>query len=643
MPHDESHEALHQERERLRVMLTSIGDAVITTDIDGRITFLNPVGESLTGWSNGDAQGVSLDTVFKIVNEETRAKVENPATRALREGIIVGLANHTLLIRKDGTERPIDDSAAPIRDSQGNVAGVVLIFRDVTERREAERALKESEERFRLLVESVKDYAIFVLDPEGRIASWNAGAEHIKGYQSQEIIGKHFSVFYPPEALEIDWPKKELQIATAEGRFEDEGWRVRKDGSRFWANVIITPLRDESGKLKGFAKVTRDLTQRRQMERLRAQAEVLADLDRRKDEFLAMLSHELRNPLSAIVNSVHLLRLRPDDAPLRNDSIAMIERQMTHLIRLIDDLLEVSRITTGRIRLNLEHIDLRTIVERAQEATRETIGRRRQRLTIAVPDQPVWIYADKTRLDQVIMNLLTNASKYNEEGGEITIAVQQESTEAVLRVRDTGIGISPDLLPHVFDLFTQAERSLDRSQGGLGVGLTIVQRLVQMHGGSVAAFSQGMGKGSEFVVRLPLLPPGQLPSAAVSAESPVVKGLRILVVDDNRDAANSTAALLKIDGHHVEVAYSGPAAIRAAKSIQPDTVLLDLGLPGLDGYEVARQLRRDPGLAGLRLIAVSGYGQEADRQRSKGVGFDEHLVKPVDPHKLSAVLASVPR
>src|SRR4051794_22321281 len=330
MPHDESQEALHQERERLRVMLTSIGDAVITTDTDGRVTFLNPVAESLTGWSNGDAQGISLDTVFKIVNEETRATVENPATRALREGVVVGLANHTLLISKDGTERPIDDSAAPIRDSQGKVAGVVLIFRDVTARRQAERALQESEERFRLLVESVKDYAIFVLDPEGYIGSWNAGAEHIKGYQSQEIIGKHFSIFYPPEALAIDWPKKELQIAAAEGRFEDEGWRVRKDGSRFWANVVITALRDESGKLKGFAKVTRDLTQRRQMERLRAQAEVLADLDRRKDEFLAMLSHELRNPLSAIVNSVHLLRLRPDDAPIRNDSIAMIERQMTH-------------------------------------------------------------------------------------------------------------------------------------------------------------------------------------------------------------------------------------------------------------------------------------------------------------------------
>jgi CheY-like chemotaxis protein len=271
------------------------------------------------------------------------------------------------------------------------------------------------------------------------------------------------------------------------------------------------------------------------------------------------------------------------------------------------------------------------------------IARRDQRLSVSLSDQPAWVYADRTRLDQVLTNLLTNASKYNDEQGQIEIVVQQEGGEVVLRVRDTGVGISPELLPHVFDLFTQAERSLDRSQGGLGVGLTVVQRLVQMHGGTVQAFSAGMGKGSEFVVRLPLLPPDQSPSEAISAAAPQPKGLRILVVDDNRDAANSFAALLKIDGHQVEVAYSGTAALRAAQSWQPDAVLLDLGLPGMDGYEVARQLRRDPELANVRLIAISGYGQEADRQRSKAAGFDEHLVKPVDPGKLSAVLASISR
>jgi len=274
----------------LRVILSSIGDAVITTDLGGRITFLNQVAESLTGWSVKDSRGQPLEIVFKIVNEETRNPVESPATRALRDGVIVGLANHTLLIARDGTERAIDDSASPIRDTDGKMSGVVLIFRDVSERRAHERALAQSEEKFRVMVESVKDYAIFMLDPDGMVSSWNSGAEFIKGYKAQEIMGQHFSRFYPPEAIESRFPWMELETAARVGRFEDEGWRLRKDGTKFWANVVITALRDDSGKLRGFAKVTRDLTERKRMERVRVQAEMLADLNRRKDEFLAMLS-----------------------------------------------------------------------------------------------------------------------------------------------------------------------------------------------------------------------------------------------------------------------------------------------------------------------------------------------------------------
>lgn len=308
MSQDEPRGAAYEEAESMRVTLSSIGDAVISTDMQGAITFMNPVAEAVTGWAFDEAAGAALETVFRIVNEETRQTAENPAVKALRDGVVVGLANHTLLISRDGTERPIDDSAAPIRNARGEVAGVVLVFRDVTERRNAERALQESEERFRLLVEGTYDYAIFMLDPEGNVTTWNTGAQRIKGYRADEIIGKHFSIFYPAEALERGWPQEELRRATAQGRFEDEGWRVRRDGSQFWANVIITALKDKNGNIRGFSKITRDLTERRQLERARLHAEVMSDLSRRKDEFLAMLSHELRNPLSPILNAVEMLR-----------------------------------------------------------------------------------------------------------------------------------------------------------------------------------------------------------------------------------------------------------------------------------------------------------------------------------------------
>src|SRR5262249_11210309 len=293
MSEEQSQAALHEQQEWFRVTLASIGDAVITTDTNGWVTFRNPVAQAVTGWTLKEAAGVPLDSVFKIVNEETRRTVENPATRALREGLVVGLANHTLLISKDGTERAIDDSAAPIRNAKNEVVGVVLVFRDVSERRKAERALRESEERFRLLVEGTHDYAIFMLDPRGNIVSWNTGAERIKGYKAEEIVGKHFSAFYPKEAIDKGLPEAELKTAAAEGRFEDLGWRVRKDGLKFGPSVAIPPLRDEAGTLRGFSKTPGALTEPHQREGAKLRAEVMAAPNRRKDEFLAMLSHEL--------------------------------------------------------------------------------------------------------------------------------------------------------------------------------------------------------------------------------------------------------------------------------------------------------------------------------------------------------------
>jgi len=761
-------EPLYEQRQWLQVTLSSIGDAVITTDAQGGVTFLNPVAQSLTGWAQKDAAGIPLNTVFKIINENTRHVVENPATRALREGLIVGLANHTLLIAKDGTERAIDDSAAPIRNERGEIAGVVLVFRDVTERRQAEQALRESEERFRLLVEGAQDYAIFMLDPQGKIASWNAGAERIKGYHAAEIIGKHFSVFYPRDAIEACWPQHELEIAVAEGRFEDEGWRLRKDGSSFWANVVITAVRDENGNLKGFSKITRDLTERmqkeaqlresenrfrrlfetakdgilildfstgqiedansfiaellgysthellgkqlwqiglfkdiqasqaafrqlqeqgyirysdlplqtrdgrivevefisnvyhldlqpviqcnirditerRQLERAQAQAEVSADLHRRKDEFLAMLSHELRNPLAAIVNAVEVLDLEKHEYPIQEKATNIIKRQVGNLTVLVNELLEVSRILSGGIQLHREDVDLRGLVERALETARPLIEEREHELSVSLPAEPIWLHADPVRLEEVIVNLLNNAAKYTPRGGHIWLSIQQEQDVAVLSVRDSGVGIDPELLPHIFDLFTQAQRSLDRSQAGLGVGLTVVRKLLEMQRGTIEAHSKGLGQGSEFIVRLPLLT-SAMPRSEVATRKGAKRAAqpgRVLVVDDNTDAADSVAILLGAAGHDVLVAYSANGALQTAVEYQPDVVLLDIGLPEMDGYEVARRLRQQAELRHTKLIAVTGYGQDADRQRSQEAGFDFHLIKPVDSDVLQELLESL--
>jgi PAS domain S-box-containing protein len=347
--------------------------------------------------------------------------------------------------------------------------------------------------------------------------------------------------------------------------------------------------------------------------------------------------------LSALSNAVHLLRLQKNEDKLQHQARTIIERQVVQLTRLVDDLLEVSRISTGTINLQLERIALYGVVECAVDTVRPLMTQRKHELTVSPLLHPIWLYADAARLEQVVVNLLTNAAKYTADGGHIVLAVQQEGDEAVLRVRDTGIGISPELLPRIFDLFTQAERSLDRAQGGLGIGLCLVQRLVEMHGGKVQVFSV-LGQGSEFIVRLPvtIIPAPQPPSTHQEAAEPTGPGLRVLVVDDNVDAATSLVTLLEASGHDVRAAHDGPTSLEAAQGFRPDVVLLDIGLPGLDGFEVAKWLRKQPILSNAVLVAMTGYGQKSDRQRSHEAGFDHHLVKPVDFGKVEQILATIP-
>ena len=356
-----------------------------------------------------------------------------------------------------------------------------------------------------------------------------------------------------------------------------------------------------------------------------------------------MISHELRNPLAAITNAVQILDLQKDEHPIQEKAKTIIRRQAGNLAVLVNDLLEVSRILSGRIQLHQEDLDARGIAQRAVETTRPLIDQGKHKLTLSLPAEPIWLHADALRLEEVIVNLLNNAAKYTPEGGHIWLSIQQEGDEMVLRVRDTGIGMAPDSLPHIFELFTQAPRSLDRSQGGLGIGLAVVRKLVEMHGGTVEAQSAGLGKGSEFTVRLPVLSSRTGRSQVLSDEKKKRpdSGWRVLVVDDNIDSADSIAMLLQVSGHDVRVAYSGQGALDTAVDYQPDIILLDIGLPGMDGYEVARRLRAHTQLKRVKLIAVTGYGQEADRLQSQEAGFDYHLVKPVDAQKLQDLLVEL--
>jgi PAS domain S-box-containing protein len=469
------------------------------------------------------------------------------------------------------------------------------------------------------------------------VTTWNPGAERIKGYRADEIIGAHYSRFFPPEDLAVDAPSRELAAAARQGQIQGEGWRVRKDGSRFWANAVLTALHDENGRLRGFAKVTRDMSDRKRLE-------ALEDAGRQTRQFLAMLAHELRNPLAPIRNAVNVMRVRDLGDPQLRACRDIVERQVEHLTRLVDDLFDLSRITSGKVALQRAPIDATWALTRAVETVRPFIDTRNQTLEIALPEQPVVVDADLTRLAQVVQNLLHNSAKYTPPGGRIVLSLQREGDVAVIRVRDNGIGMASDLLPKVFDLFLQGERPTDASDGGLGIGLTLVRQLVELHGGSVEASSEGPGRGAEFVVRLPCRPSNEAPTlpkekATASESQDASEGCRILVVDDNRDSAESMALLLRLSGHETWLAFDGNTAVSLAAEHAPDAVLLDIGLPGMDGYQVASRLRELPQTSHSLLIALTGYGQEEDRQRSRAAGFSEHFVKPVDPESLFRAIA----
>ncbi len=501
-----------------------------------------------------------------------------------------------------------------------------------------EKTNPHNDHLFRLMIANVRDYAIFMLDPSGRVATWNRGAERIKGYTADEIVGSHFSRFYPTEDVVAGKCEMELRGAIEDGRFEDEGWRVRKDGSQFWANVVITAVHDADGVLVGFAKITRDLTDRRRAEQERAARLAAEEASQTKDAFLAMLGHELRNPLAPILTALQLLKLRGDT--LARKEYEIIERQVRHMMHLVDDLLDVSRITRGKIEIKRKPTDIRSSLAKAIEIASPLLEQRGHHLELEVPDYGLGVNADEGRLTQVFANLVTNAAKYTDPGGHIRIEVTERGNEIEVAVIDDGHGIDGELLPHVFDMFTQGHRSTERSPGGLGIGLTLVRRLLELHDGTVTAESEGPGKGSRFVVRVPSIPlvnaapapPRSAPALSTTAPR------RVLVVDDNEDALMLLGEALRAAGHIVETAADAVQALQAIDQFNPDVAILDIGLPVMDGYELATKICSEREAEAPRLFALTGYGQPGDREKSRAAGFAGHFVKPIDVKQLLKII-----
>ncbi len=513
------------------------------------------------------------------------------------------------------------------------------IGRDVTrENVDGEHLL--AAQRLAAIVESSDD-AIVSKDLTGVITSWNAGAERVFGYSAEEMVGRSIAVLVPENR-----PDEEASILRrlrAGDRIDHyETVRVRKDGMPIDVSVTISPIRDADGRVVGASKVARDITHEKALRtELERRVEELAASDRRKDEFLAMLAHELRNPMGAISNAVHLLE-QTDDAAIRSRAQQVLRRQVQHQARIVNELLDVSRISRGLIELHFEELDAAGLLRDAVEDYRAAMERERISISLHTSGGPLWVRADRTRLAQVVTNLLTNALKFTKPGGRVSVSAQRSADRSHIEiaVEDTGIGIDPELLPHVFESFSHGDRSLARTQGGLGLGLAIVKGLVDLHEGEVEVHSDGPGHGTAVRIKLP----ARVKQADLAwCADNVGHGcpLRILVIEDNRDAAEMLADLLALQGHQVDVALDGAEGVRMAREGHPDLVLCDLGLPGMDGFEVAAALRIAPGGARQRLVAVTGYGQEEDRRRSREAGFHDHLVKPIGADELRRVLTSV--
>jgi PAS domain S-box-containing protein len=648
-----------------RLMVESVTDyAIFMLDENGYVATWNAGAERIKGYTAQEIIGKHFSIFYPLVAVQ-RGHPEYELRVATSEG---RFEEEGWRMRKDGTLFWANVVITALMDENGVLRGFGKVTRDLTQRREHEESLRQSEERFRLLVEGVRDYAIFMLDANGYIVTWNAGAERIKGYKASEIIGQHFSKFYPQEIVESGWPEHELQVATAEGRFVDQGWRLRKDGSRFWAHVTISALRDEGGRLRGFAKLTRDVTELKRAESLEAhgvhrdellEAERSARVEaqraaRMKDEFLATLSHELRTPLNAILGWTQLLRMPSarDRIDLQR-ALEVIERNARAQVQLVDDLLDLSRILAGHVRLDVQRIALADIISAALESAQPTATAKGVRLEKVLDTRGSVVSGDPARLQQIVWNLLSNAIKFTPKGGRVQVLLQRVSSHLEVSVSDTGVGIPSSFLPHVFERFSQKDATAAREYGGLGLGLAISKQLVELHGGSIHAHSRGEGQGATFIVKLPLLVSHEErldetrihPSHPTDAEHlnlPELNGVEVLVVDDEPDARDLVSRILENQGARVVSAASADEALRLLEVSKPHVLVSDVGMPGTDGYQLIRKIRATEA-RGERLpaLALTAFARAEDRKRAMLAGYQSHLAKPFDTAELVLMVAGL--
>jgi PAS domain S-box-containing protein len=624
---------------RKAAIVASALDAIVTIDHTGKILEFNPAAEKTFGYPRAAAIGKDVEEL--ILPPSIRARYREGLTRhvATGKGLILGKRIEIPAMRSDGSEFPIELSISQI--SLSGRPTFTGYLRDITQRKLAEEALRASETLYRTLGEAVPDF-VWACDRNGEPVYVNPRWTEYTGLSVDSPGTISMDVLHHPD----DYPRlvETWQAAAAHGTPYETEFRLRRhDGSYRWFMSRAVPMKDEDGRVIHWIGTSTDIHQRKQAEdALRASLEELARADRAKDHFLAVLAHELRNPLGAISNAIQLLKRRENGDLRLAGPREIIERQLQHQVHMLDDLLNVSRIARGKIMLHPVDLDLGRLVHDVAEDHRHELEAAHLTLSVGMPEHPVWLQGDPTRLAQVFGNLLTNAAKFTDPGGAVSVELRTVGDRAVASVRDTGIGIEPELLPRIFESFTQAERSLHRSRGGLGLGLALVRGLVELHGGSVEVESEGLGRGTEFRVLLPLTAHAPASEPEGAPLSGPMRSLRILLVEDNEDAAVTLGELLELAGCRVAMAHDGIAALELVDEFQPEVVLCDLGLPGMDGYQVARELRRRQVTANARLIAVSGYSMEEDQRRACEAGFDLHLTKPLDFSELGRLLEAVP-